>query len=471
MLIQSSSALSTQEASVLLKLLNVWRRKTPRNVMRDIYFEGKQAFKDFGVAIPPQILDKIDPTLGWIETGVRALTDRSKLEGFVSPDSADDDPYGVGDLLFESKFMRFFPQATLSSAIHSCAFLTVDDMLGPLRIRPRLADMSAAIWDHERLEVGAYLAILKLADGEPVDMAMYLHNSIVRVTVGDGGKVSVERYSNPLGRVSVAPLPLKPTLKRPFGHSRISRAAISFTDSALRTIVRSEVQGEAFAGPQYWLLGADAEAFSGNNRFKAVMGRVFGLEANEDDVKNPDVKRFEGASPQAHIDHLRMWATLFAGDQGLSVSSLGVVQDNPSSAQAIYAAKEDLITNVEDANESWGDGAVSALSMAVEWRDGALPVGMRNLSYNFTPPGTVSPGSRADAFSKLAPNVPGFAESEVGLEYAGLTREQIIRFQSERRRANVSGLVASIGDKIAAAQADPALTALAASGGNNSAGA
>lgn len=449
MLIQSSTALTAEEAFVLTKLLSVWRAKVPRNVLRDVYFEGKQAFKDFGVAIPPQILDKIDPVLGWVETGVRALTDRSKLEGFVSADSQDEDPFGVNDLIYQNSFMSIFPQASLSSAIHSCAFLTVDDTIGTLRIRARSADMSAAIWDFERHEVGAYLVITKLRDGIPVEMMMHLHEAVVRIEVSaSSGRVTVERFRNPLGRVSVAPLPLKPSLKRPFGHSRISRAAMSFTDSGLRTITRSEVQGEAFAGPQYWLLGSDAEAFAGNNRFKAVMGRVFGLEQGEDDDNVPDVKRFEGASPQAHIDHLRMWATLFAGDQGVPVSSLGVVQDNPSSAEAIYAAKEDLITNTKNANDSWGAGAESAMRMAVEWRDGALPDAMKTLSANFTSPETVSPGSRADAFSKLSASVPGFAESEVGLEYGGLSREQIVRFQAERRRSNVSDLVAGIAGRL-----------------------
>lgn len=433
---------------MLKKLLQVWQAKVPRNVLRDVYFEGKQAFKDFGVAIPPQILSKIDPVLGWVETGVRALTDRSRLEGFVAAGSSDDDPFGVGDLMYQNSFLSVFPQATLSSAIHSCAFLAVDDTVGSLRIRARAADMSAAIWDFERHEVGAYLAITKLRDGIPVEMMMHLHDTVVRVVLSDAGKLSVDRYRNPLGRVSVAALPLKPSLKRPFGHSRISRAAMSFTDSGLRTIVRSEVQGEAFAGPQYWLLDADAEAFAGNNKFKAVMGRVFGLETDPESDKTPDVKRFEGASPQPHIEHLRMWATLFAGDQNLSVSSLGVVQDNPSSAEAIYAAKEDMITNAKNANDSWGAGAESAMRMAVEWRDGVLPDGMKSLSANFTAPETVSPGSRADAFSKLASAVPGFAESEVGLEYAGLTQEQITRFLADRRRSGVSDLVAGIAGRL-----------------------
>lgn len=426
----SPNGLSAEEGLILGKLLEVHEAKVPRNVLKQVYFDGKNAFVDLGIAIPPEILQKIDPVMGWVETGVRALTDRSVLEGFVSLDG-EDDPLGTDEIIADSKLLKFFPGATLSSAIHSCSFLRVDAMSGDLRVRPHLADMSAGIWDSERMEIGAYLAIIEVKDGRPVDMAMYLHEKIVRIQVSPGGRLSVERFGNPLGRVSVSALPHKPTLKRPFGHSRVTRPSMFLTDSALRTVVRSEVQGEGFAGPQYWLMGADAKSFAGNNRFKAVMGRVFGLTEDPNTQEVPDVKRFEGASPEAHIAHLRMYASLFAGDQRVPMSSLGIIQDNPSSAQAIYAAKEDLLNDANNANKAWGDGAVEALAMAVEWRDGGKPEGINKLSAVFTPVGTVSPTDKAVAFGQLAPHVPGLAASEVGLEYAGFSREQIIRLRAD----------------------------------------
>jgi len=464
-LLISPNGLSEEEGLVLRKLLEVYEAKQPRNVLRQVYFDGKNAFVDLGIAIPPEILQKLAPVMGWVETGVRALTDRSILEGFVSA-GGEDDPFGIDEILYDSKFMKFFPGATLSAAIHSCSFLRVDDMSGDLRVRPHLADMSAAIWDSERMEIGAYLAVIELRDGLPADMAMYLHEKIVRIQVGINGRVSVERFDNPLGRVSVAPLPHKPTLKRPFGYSRISRPAMYFTDSGLRTVVRSEVQAEGFAGPQYWLMGADAKAFAGNNRFKAVMGRVFGLVEDEKTQEVPDVKRFDGASPEAHISHLRMWASLFAGDQRLPVSSLGIIHDNPSSSQAIYAGKEDLLNDANNANRSWGAGAVEALGMAVEWRDGSLPADFRNLSAVFTPVGTVSPTDKAIAFNQLAPNIPGLAESEVGLEYAGFSREQIVRLRGDLRKASISSFM----DRIANRTPETGRVAdAAAAGGENQA--
>ena len=143
-----------------------------------------------------------------------------------------------------------------------------------------------------------------------------------------------------------------------------------------------------------------------------------------------------------------MWATLFAGDQGLSVSSLGVVQDNPSSAEAIYAAKEDLIIDARKFNKSLGFGASKAVRLAVRLRDGAdVEVDdLRRLTAMFTDPSMTSPTAAADAFVKRASAIPGFADSEVGLESAGLTREQIARFRADQRSSTVASFMSRIAE-------------------------
>jgi hypothetical protein len=94
------------------------------------------------------------------------------------------------------------------------------------------------------------------------------------------------------------------------------------------------------------------------------------------------------------------------------------------------------------------------MHLAVRLRDGldVVPDGLRSLSAQFTDPAIVSPSARADAFSKLAAGIEGFGASEVGMEYAGLTREQIVRFQADRRRATAGNRL----DALAAAVKAPA---------------
>lgn len=448
--------LGHQDADMLGKLLRVWEQKRPRNVLRSVYYDGKQPFKDFGIAVPDR-LQEFDQTLEWPAKGVSALVDRSNLEGFVAPGMTDD-PFDIEGILADNNFYAEFPMAVQSSAIHACSFLTVsqgDVAAGEpeILILPRAADGSAGLWDKRRRGVRGFLSVIDADDdGQPTDLVMYLPDKTVLLTAANG-RLHVSTRPNPLDEVPVAPLVHKPDLKRPFGKSRITRSAMYYTDAALRTIVRSEIHAEGFAGPQYWIMGASAKSVVGNDRFKAVMGRVFGMTENKDTGDIPDVKRFDSSSPQPHTEHLRMWATMFAGDQGMAVSSLGVVQDNPSSAEAIYAAKEDLITDARMFNKSLGFGAAKAVRMAVRMRDGMsdTPDELRKLSAMFTDPSMTSPTAAADAFTKRASVIPGFAESEVGLESAGLTREQIVRFRDEQRRNNagsaLQNLLAAAGNR------------------------
>lgn len=443
--------LSHAEGDLLANLVEVYAKKRPRNVLRSVYYEGKQPFRDFGIAIPPQIVNQFENVLGWPAKGVNALTDRSVFEGFVSPSGADD-PYGVDQIVFENDLRVELPQAQKSSAIHACSFLTVtegDTGAGEpdVLVMARAADASAALWDRRRRSMSGFLSIVDTDDqGVPSAMVMYTRDAVLTLWKTAGGRWQVDRREHTMGRVTVAPLAFTPELNRPFGHSRISRAAMGITDAALRTLVRAEVAAEFYSAPQYWVLGGNKGDFAGKDKWSAVMSRIKVLGPNKETDDNPTVQRFSGESPQPHVDLLRMWASAFAGDQGLSLDSLGIVQDNPSSAEAIYAAKEDLIVLTGHANRSWGRGAADAARMAVMLRDGLseVPEELRDMSAQYTDPALTSPTAKADAFTKLASAIPGFSETEVGLEMAGLTREQIIRFQAERRTSMISSLVERI---------------------------
>jgi hypothetical protein len=223
---------------------------------------------------------------------------------------------------------------------------------------------------------------------------------------------------------------------------------MGYVDSAIRTIVRSEVSAEFYSAPEYYLFGAKVEDFIGNDRWTALMGRIKALDV-EDGEDKPDLHRFTGASPQPHTDQLRMWANLFSDDQDLEVKFAD--NSNPSSAEAIFAGKETLIMSTRAANRVWGKGAERAMQLAVMLRDGltSVPLEMRTLQAQFTKPELVSPSARADAFSKLAVSIEGFGATEVGMEYAGLDRGQIVRLQAEQRRQQAGSRLTSL---VAAAQ-------------------
>ncbi|MFL0711664.1 MAG: phage portal protein [Microcella pacifica] len=430
------------DIDLFARLLKTWKQKQKRNLERTVYYEGKNALRDFGIAVPPQMQRAYTP-LQWISKGIHAHTDRSVFEGFVNA-SGSEDPFELTELLDDNDFITEFDMAKTSSAIHACSFLTVtrgrvDEGEPEVLILPRSADSSAALWNTRKRSLEGFLSVVDVQDGVPTEMVMYTPERIYQFDrTTTGWEWRWERHG--LDEVPVARVVYKPELNRPFGHSRITRTAMGLTDAAVRTVLRSEVSAEFYSADKYWLFGADVTKFVGSDKWSAVMGRMNALDVdNPEDM--PEVHRFSGSTPQPHIDQLRMLASLFADDQSLDVKWADA--SNPASADAIYAAKEELIMDVRNANRMWGRGAVKAIQFAVRMRDrlDRVPPELRTLSANFVDPAIVSPSARSNAFVQLASQIPGFAETRVGLEYAGLSSEQVLRFMAERRRGGVVSLV------------------------------
>ncbi|MDO5500962.1 MAG: hypothetical protein Q4F67_14900, partial [Propionibacteriaceae bacterium] len=70
-----------------------------------------------------------------------------------------------------------------------------------------------------------------------------------------------------------------------------------------------------------------------------------------------------------------------------------------------------------------------------------------------TPMGDVSSLTRADSFVKIASAIPDLGQTEVGLELAGLSPQQVDRFQVQRRRVTATR---TVDDLIAAASSGSA---------------
>lgn len=424
------------------KLYSVWGQKQYRNLLRSTYYEGKNALRDFGIAVPPQMRAAFTP-LQWIAKGVHAVTRRSVFEGFVSP-AGSSDPFGMAGMLADNHFEEEFPAAKTSSAVHACSFLTVTD--GDVQsgepeqlILPRSADSSAATWDKRRRTLAGFLSVIDTDDFGPSEMVMYTPERVYSFSKRAGGKWDTSWILNRLDEVSVARLAYLPELNRPFGHSRITRTAMGLTDAAVRTLLRSEVSAEFYAADKYWLFGADVTKFVGteSEKWSALMGRMNAINVDHVQGEKIQIERFQGSSPQPHSDQMRLIQSMFADDQNLDVKFADA--SNPSSADAIYAAKEDLIIDVRDANRVWGRGAVKAFQLAAQLRDGGgMTDELRSLSAQFTDPAIVSPSARADAFSKLASNIDGFGSSPTGMKYAGLPLEDIAQFEAWKTKQDAS---------------------------------
>ena len=90
----------------------------------------------------------------------------------------------------------------------------------------------------------------------------------------------------------------------------------------------------------------------------------------DEDGDKPTLGQFTQGSMAPHLDQLRMFASLFAGETGLTLDDIGFPSDNPSSAEAIKAGHETLRLMARKAQRDFGVGFLNAGFAAACLRDG-----------------------------------------------------------------------------------------------------
>jgi hypothetical protein len=250
-----------------------------------------------------------------------------------------------------------FRQATESTLIHSCSFATVGlDERGQSRIDYYSAEDGAARWDDAAGRIAYGMVINEYDEGAPNVLTMYTDEAAITFYLVDN---RYEWFAQPysMGRPTIEALTYRPTFEKPLGQSRINRAVMSITDSAVREALRTEISAEFFTSPQKYLLGADINAFQnpdnpgGKTKWEAYIGNIFAVGRDE----NGDLPTFgqlSQGSMQPHTDYMRALAARFSGETNVPISTLGIIHDQPASAEAIYAASEPLIIECEDYNDS-----------------------------------------------------------------------------------------------------------------------
>ena len=191
---------------------------------------------------------------------------------------------------------------------------------------------------------------------------------VVNKVAGDfkNGKLFAEQ-SNNVKHPLLVPIINRPDAKRMFGHSRISRACMDITDSAVRTLKRSEISAEFFSFPQKYVVGTSQES-DPLDKWKATISSLIEI-TKDDDGDVPSFGQFQQQSMAPHLEQLRMFAGLFAGETGLTIDDLGFPSDNPSSAEAIKSSHENLRLIARKSQRTFGTAFLNVGYIAACLRD------------------------------------------------------------------------------------------------------
>lgn len=442
---QFGSDMPSVYSDMINDLLQLWSVKLVRNRLRYRYYNGKNVLKDFGISIPPSLLN-VETVVGWPQKAVDSMAVRCRFDGFKSPDA--EVQALLDDISTRSRLNVKFRQAVESTLIHSCCFAAVtSDESGKGRIDFYSAEQASARWDDQAGRIAYGMVIDDFKDGSP--SALTLHAQDVVIKAWDTGAGFWDWTYQPIamGRPTMAALAYRPTFNKPFGQSRITRSVMSITDSAVREALRTEISAEFFTSPQKYLLGADRDAFEQTTKWEAYIGNIFAVGRDE----NGDLPQFgqlSQGSMQPHTDYYRSLAARFSGETNVPISTLGVIHDQPASAEAIYAANEPLIIECSDFNDGARDTmrvlALMALAADVDTPLDELDARYFDFTVNFANPAMPSIVSQTDAMVKIAATVPGFAGTDTFWEQIGFPEDMRKKVENEIRRNSASFTLAGL---------------------------
>jgi len=445
------------EQKLLGELWREWAARFPRNRLRRQYLDSKQETRHLGIAVPP-ILEDLEVAIGLPELAVEGMAARINWDGIVSPSNSED-PFELSELLDDNRFDIEFPQAVRSSLGQSVAFISTtlgDVASGEPKVKqmPHSALWSAGLWDRVRRGLRGFISIDNVDDlGRPTSFTMISPEAITHCRTAGAGWFVEATGRNPLGYVTVEALPHAPTLDEPLGAARVNRRVMNLTDRAVRAILRLEVHSELFSAPRFLLMGADESTFMDPNTGKPIplwnwyMTRMNAIPTDEEG-ELPTIEQIAQQSPTPHIESLRTIYSQFSGETKVPLNSLGIVQDNPPSAEGLYAMKEDLVILCSNFIRVATGTLNRSQQTAILLRDGRteLTPEMRQISQRFRNPAIPSVVSQSDAIVKQVSAIPELALSDVILEELGYTEEQITRIRADIKRNQGSRLAREVID-------------------------
>ena len=331
--------------------------KARRVKLRYEYYEMRQKMRKITALIPPEF-QTLTYALGWCAKAVDSLSDRIVFDRF-----AHDDFY-IGEIFAVNNPDVLFDSAALSAMISACAFLYISEGADGYPVIEVIdgLDATGIIDSATGLLTEGYAVTSRGERGEILGEAYFLPYCTEFYENG----VLVDTFTHDAPAPLLVPVIYRPDAKRPFGHSRISRACMDIQQTAMRTLLRAEVGAEFYSVPQKYVVGLSQKAKLDNRQ--AAVSSFLNLPKDENGDK-PTLGQFSQQSMQPLLDHMKMLAALFAGETGLTLDDLGFTTDNPASYDAIRASHESLRLTARKAQRTFGTGYLNAGFLAACLRD------------------------------------------------------------------------------------------------------
>lgn len=392
--------------------------KQSRVQTRYRYYEMKECHTPRNLMVPVELRNKFSIKLGWCTKAVDSLADRLQFRGFRN------DNLDLTSIYQMNNFDVLADSAILGALITSCDFIYISmDKNGYPRMQVIDGYNATGIMDEITGMLEEGYAVLDRDENNQIISEAYFGKGYTDFYVKGQEPYRIENIcSYPL----LVPIVYRPDAKRPFGHSRISRACMKYQNNVADTLLNMAICSETNAFVQKYIAGSDPDMEFDSSR--AWMSSFLNISASEDGTK-PDLGQFQQASLAPYIDEIETQASLFAGEVGLTLDDLGFSKSNPASVDAIRASHENLRLTARKAQRQFGVGFLNAGYLAACLRDEFAY--NREVLYETKPiwepvfePDANAIGMIGDAAVKVNSAVPGYFNAENLRDLTGIDSDE-----------------------------------------------
>lgn len=465
----------------VVDLFDTWHAVKARNARLSTYYNMKNLTKDLGVSIPPQLV-RTNVVVGWAQKAVRVMGVRSIFDGYVFGGEQDAE---LDELVAKNRLRTLYSRACAGSLVHGVSAITVMAGFGrqpAVKVRSFSANQCAMLWDRfeDAISCGIVLANVD-RDRRASRYVMHTRDSVVTFVREASGVWTCEREPHIMGRPMMEPLIFDADDDRPLGRSRITPEVMGIIDKAMRDVLRMEVGAEFFTAPQRYILGAKDDLFDPT----PLVGEGDGADGDDDDDEAPErpgqadpgammraylgaflaitrdengeipqVGQFPAGSADNFIKVFENDAQRFSGATNVPLGQLGVLSNTYTSSDALGAANDPLILEVEAMNarnkETMEEVARMMMAVAYGVPIDILPAELARVQAYFPDPARPTIAARADAWTKLASSDQGLPGTRVYYEGVGLPQATIDRLFQEKRQNGSISMLNAIAEKIGA---------------------
>ena len=453
--ITSAAGLSADATWWLEQLLDEYQNHAGHNETLRHYYDGRVRVSDYGSkADVPN-----DQTCHWPAKAVDALADRITLERFNCPE--DYDRASLDAVLYGSNVVNGYNRHLTPKLLYGCMAATVTrSTSNHAVVRFHSAETFTALPSPDGADgvVGAGLAIARMerttwSNGMavPTIVNMHLPGNVVELRQVASGQWTAEDGFTPEQEPSLYVFCHDGTgTMNPFGRTRITQFVRTLTDDAIRCMWHMQISGAYYSVPKLALLNLLPEQFEAviNDKLKYQLDKVLATEADENGDNRSSVQQFSGNSPQPFVEELRALAAQFSGATGVPLNSLGIVQDNPSSAEAIGASREDICLiaqrDIDEDRRTLERVMRAAVAVEQNTTTDRLDEGAYGIRASFADPLIHSRAEMADWAVKINSMRPTFGATDVAARMVGIDDADLESVKSDETRAASAAMAQAI---------------------------